>query len=141
MNVLGWENPEGCSKCRPSLNYYLGMLFPETYVDEKESRFTNEALSCQHSEGWHVFRCSQNIWRCDVSVGAKEIAEIAEKFDVPMVKITGGQRIDLLGVKKEDLPKMWEELDMPSGYAYGKALRTVKTCVGSTFCRFGTRIP
>lgn len=56
-----------------------------------------------------------------------------------MVKITGGRWIDLLGVKKEDLPSMWEDLDMPSGYAYGKALRTVKTCVGSTFCRFGTQ--
>lgn len=58
---------------------------------------------------------------------------------MPMVKFTGGQRLDLLGVKKEDLPKIWEELDMPSGHAYGKTLRTVKTCVGSTFCRFGTQ--
>src|SRR5690606_5446510 len=69
----------------------------------------------------------------------KRIAEVAEKFEVPLVKITGGQRLDLLGVKKEDLPKIWEELDMPSGDAYGEALRTVKTCVGSTFCRFGTQ--
>ena len=58
---------------------------------------------------------------------------------MPLVKVTGGQRIDLLGVKKEDLPGMWADLDMPSGYAYGKSLRTVKTCVGSTFCRFGTQ--
>src|SRR5690606_15404504 len=69
----------------------------------------------------------------------KKIADIAEKYEVPMVKITGGQRLDLLGVKKEVLPNIWEELDMPSGYAYGKAVRTVKTCVGSTFCRFGTQ--
>jgi nitrite reductase (NADH) large subunit len=54
-----------------------------------------------------------------------------------MVKLTGGQRIDLLGVRKEDLPKVWADLDMPSGYAYGKSFRTVKTCVGSEFCRFG----
>ena len=69
----------------------------------------------------------------------KRIADVAGKYDVPLVKITGGQRIDLLGVKKEDLPAMWADLDMPSGYAYGKALRTVKTCVGNTFCRFGTQ--
>jgi nitrite reductase (NADH) large subunit len=53
--------------------------------------------------------------------------------------VTGGQRIDLLGVRKEDLPRVWGELDMPSGHAYAKALRTVKTCVGSEWCRFGVQ--
>ncbi|MEU7399664.1 nitrite reductase (NAD(P)H), partial [Streptomyces albogriseolus] len=67
----------------------------------------------------------------------KRIAEVAEKYSVPLVKITGGQRIDLLGIRKEDLPRVWADLDMPSGYAYGKSFRTVKTCVGSDFCRFG----
>jgi len=56
-----------------------------------------------------------------------------------MVKVTGGQRIDLLGIRKEDLPGVWKDLDMPSGHAYGKSIRTVKTCVGSEFCRFGTQ--
>ena len=69
----------------------------------------------------------------------KTIAEVAEKYDVPLVKLTGGQRIGLFGVKKEDLPAIWEDLAMPSGYAYGKTLRTVKTCVGSQFCRYGTQ--
>ena len=55
-----------------------------------------------------------------------------------MIKLTGGQRIDLLGVPKEDLPAVWADLDMPSGYAYGKSFRTVKTCVGKDYCRFGT---
>jgi len=67
----------------------------------------------------------------------RRIADVADKYAVPMVKVTGGQRIDLLGVVKEDLPKVWEDLDMPSGYAYGKSFRTVKTCVGTDFCRFG----
>jgi nitrite reductase (NADH) large subunit len=67
----------------------------------------------------------------------RKIADVAEKYEVPMVKVTGGQRIDLLGVRKEDLPAMWDDLGMPSGYAYGKSFRTVKTCVGSDFCRFG----
>ena len=62
---------------------------------------------------------------------------MAEKYDIPMIKLTGGQRIDLLGVRKEDLPAVWADLDMPSGYAYGKSFRTVKTCVGSDFCRYG----
>ena len=69
----------------------------------------------------------------------RRIADVADKYAIPMVKVTGGQRIDLLGVRKEDLPKVWQDLDMPSGHAYGKSLRTVKTCVGSEFCRFGTQ--
>src|SRR6201999_3034317 len=68
----------------------------------------------------------------------RRIADVAEKYHVPMVKITGSQRIDLLGIKKEDLPRVWADLGMPSGHAYTKALRTVKTCVGSEFCRYGT---
>src|SRR5208282_2944458 len=67
----------------------------------------------------------------------RRIAEVAEKYNVPMVKLTGGQRIDLLGIKKEDLPKVWQELGMPSGYAYAKRYRTCKSCVGTDFCRFG----
>jgi nitrite reductase (NADH) large subunit len=69
----------------------------------------------------------------------RRIADVADKYHVPMVKVTGGQRIDLLGIKKEDLPAVWKDLDMPSGHAYGKSLRTVKTCVGKEFCRFGTQ--
>lgn len=139
MHVLGWNHPEGCSKCRPALNYYLGMLFPESYADEKESRFTNERYHANIQKDGTYSVVPRIYGGVTSPAELKKIAEVAEKFDVPTVKITGGQRIDLLGVKKEDLPDMWAELDMPSGYAYGKALRTVKTCVGSTFCRFGTQ--
>ena len=69
----------------------------------------------------------------------RRIADVVDKYTIPTVKVTGGQRIDLLGVKKEDLPAVWKDLDMPSGHAYAKALRTVKTCVGSEWCRFGTQ--
>ena len=61
---------------------------------------------------------------------------------MPEVKVTGGQRIDMFGVKKEDLPRMWADLSqagLVSGHAYGKALRTVKTCAGKNWCRFGTQ--
>jgi nitrite reductase (NADH) large subunit len=71
------------------------------------------------------------------SADLRRIADVADKFAIPMIKVTGGQRIDLLGVRKEDLPAVWADLDMPSGYAYGKSMRTVKTCVGTDFCRFG----
>ncbi|MDE2093362.1 MAG: NAD(P)/FAD-dependent oxidoreductase, partial [Burkholderiales bacterium] len=69
----------------------------------------------------------------------RRIADVVDKYAIPTVKVTGGQRIDLLGVKKEDLPAVWKDLGMPSGHAYGKTLRTVKTCVGSEWCRFGTQ--
>ena len=67
----------------------------------------------------------------------RRIADVADRHEVPLIKITGGQRIDLLGIRKEQLPAIWEELGMPSGHAYAKAVRTVKTCVGTDFCRFG----
>ncbi|CAM3591098.1 MULTISPECIES: nitrite reductase large subunit NirB [Saccharibacillus] len=139
MNVLEWNNDEGCSKCRPSLNYYLGMLWPTEYKDEKESRFANERYHANIQKDGTYSVIPRIYGGVTSPTELKRIAEVAEKFDVPLVKFTGGQRLDLLGVKKEDLPGVWEALDMPSGHGYGKALRTVKTCVGSTFCRFGTQ--
>ncbi|MBO9608952.1 MAG: NAD(P)/FAD-dependent oxidoreductase [Paenibacillaceae bacterium] len=139
MHVLEWNHPEGCSKCRPALNYYLGMLFPEEHEDEQESRFVNERNHANIQKDGTFSVVPRIYGGVTTPEDLKKIAVVAEKYNVPLVKITGGQRIDLLGVKKEDLPGMWKELDMPSGYAYGKALRTVKTCVGSTFCRFGTQ--
>lgn len=139
MNVLEWGNEEGCAKCRPSLNYYLGMLYPEEYIDENESRFTNERYHANIQKDGTYSVVPRIYGGVTSPAELIKIAQVAVKFEVPLVKFTGGQRLDLLGVKKEDLPKMWEELDMPSGHAYGKTLRTVKTCVGSTYCRFGTQ--
>ncbi|MBE1440756.1 nitrite reductase large subunit NirB [Paenibacillus sp. OAS669] len=139
MNVLEWKTEEGCSKCRPALNYYLGMIWPEEHEDERESRFVNERNHANIQKDGTYSVVPRIYGGVTSPQELKRIAEVAEKYEVPMVKFTGGQRLDLLGVKKEDLPKVWADLDMPSGYAYGKALRTVKTCVGSTFCRFGTQ--
>ncbi|WP_223069766.1 nitrite reductase large subunit NirB [Paenibacillus caui] len=139
MNVLEWGTEEGCTKCRPALNYYLGMLWPDEYVDEKESRITNERFHANIQKDG-TFSVVPRIYGGVTSpTELKKIAEVAEQFEVPLVKFTGGQRLDLLGIKKENLPKIWEALGMPSGHAYGKTLRTVKTCVGNTFCRFGTQ--
>ncbi|WP_410768216.1 nitrite reductase large subunit NirB [Fontibacillus sp. BL9] len=139
MNVLGWSQPEGCSKCRPAINYYLGMLNPDTHEDEKESRFVNERMSANIQKDGTYTVVPRMYGGVTTPEELKKIADISLKYDVKVVKVTGGQRLDLIGVKKEDLPKVWEELDMPSGYAYAKSLRTVKTCVGSQFCRFGTQ--
>lgn len=139
MNVLGWKQEEGCSKCRPAINYYLGMLNPDTHQDEKESRFVNERMSANIQKDGTYTVIPRMYGGVTTPEDLKRIADVSLKYDVKVVKVTGGQRLDLIGVKKEDLPKVWEELDMPSGYGYAKSLRTVKTCVGSQFCRFGTQ--
>ncbi|WP_026671462.1 nitrite reductase large subunit NirB [Alkalihalobacterium bogoriense] len=139
MNVLGWKTDEGCSKCRPAINYYLGMVHPTIHEDERESRFVNERMHANIQKDGTYSVVPRMYGGVTNSSELRRIADVADKYDVPLMKITGGQRIDLFGVKKEDLPQVWKELDMPSGYAYGKSLRTVKTCVGENFCRFGTQ--
>lgn len=138
MHVLGWKTDGGCSKCRPALNYYLSMLNPKEYQDDRTSRFVNERMHANIQKDGTYSVVPRIYGGVTSPAELKRIAEVAEQFNVPTVKFTGGQRLDLLGVKKEDLTPMWEALDMPSGYAYGKALRTVKTCVGEDYCRFGT---
>ena len=142
MQFLEWKTPDGCHKCRPGLNFYLLCAWPGEYQDDKQSRFINERAhgNIQRDGTYSVV---PRMWGGVTS--AKElraIADVAEKYAVPTVKVTGGQRIDLLGVKKEDLPNVWRDLSAAgfvSGHAYGKALRTVKTCVGKEWCRFGTQ--
>ncbi|WP_342043587.1 nitrite reductase large subunit NirB [Bacillus sp. OTU2372] len=138
MNVLGWKT-DGCSKCKPALNYYLGMIYPTEYQDEKEARFVNERLHANIQKDGTYSVVPRMYGGVTTSNDLRKIADVADKYQVGTIKVTGGQRIDLLGVKKEDLPKIWAELDMPSGSAYAKGLRTVKTCVGESYCRFGTQ--
>lgn len=142
MRFLEWKAPDGCHKCRPALNFYLLCAWPGEYRDDKQSRFINERAhgNIQRDGTYSVV---PRIWGGVTSPQElRAIAEVAEKYSVPTVKLTGGQRIDLLGVKKEDLPAIWRDLSAAgfvSGHAYGKALRTVKTCVGKEWCRFGTQ--
>lgn len=139
MTALEWEQPEGCSKCRPALNYYLGMIWPESYRDDKASRFVNERMNANIQKDGTYTVVPRMYGGMTSPADLKKIADVSLQYNVELVKMTGGQRIDLIGVKKEDVPKVWEALDMPSGYAYAKSLRTVKTCVGSQYCRFGTQ--
>jgi len=140
--ALAWKTADGCQKCRPALNYFLICAWPETYRDDAQSRFVNERVHANIQKDG-TFSVVPRMW--GGLTNARElraIADVAEKFAIPTVKVTGGQRIDLLGVKKEQLPAVWADLNdagLVSGHAYGKALRTVKTCVGSEWCRFGTQ--
>jgi nitrite reductase (NADH) large subunit len=142
MQALEWTTSGGCAKCRPALNYYLLAAWPGEYRDDSQSRFVNERVHANIQKDG-TYSVVPRMWGGVTS--AKElraIADVVEKYGIPTVKCTGGQRIDMLGVKKEDLPGVWADLNaagMVSGHAYGKALRTVKTCVGSDWCRFGTQ--
>ena len=139
MAFLEWRTPDGCATCRPALNYYLISTWPGEAQDDPQSRFINERAHANIQKDG-TYSVVPRMWGgVTTAADLRRIADVADEFKVPMIRVTGGQRIDLFGVKKEDLPKMWEKLDMPSGHAYGKALRTVKTCVGSEFCRFGTQ--
>ncbi|MCC5858284.1 MAG: NAD(P)/FAD-dependent oxidoreductase [Ectothiorhodospiraceae bacterium] len=139
---LEWKTPDGCDKCRPALNYYLISTWPDQAADDSQARFVNERMHANIQKDG-TFSVVPRIWGgVTTPAELRAIAEVAEKYHVPTVKITGGQRIDLLGVKKEQLPGVWGDLSAAgfvSGHAYGKALRTVKTCVGSEWCRFGTQ--
>ncbi len=139
---LEWNTPDGCHVCRPALNFYLIATWPDEARDDPQSRFINERVHANIQKDG-TYSVVPRMWGGLTSPKElRAIAEVAEKYHIPTVKVTGGQRIDLLGVKKEDLPKVWGELNkagLVSGHAYGKALRTVKTCVGSEWCRFGTQ--
>ncbi|WP_341701899.1 nitrite reductase large subunit NirB [Ferrovibrio sp.] len=142
MQELEWKTSCGCSKCRPALNYYLLATWPGEYADDNQSRFINERVHANIQKDG-TYSVVPRMWGgVTTAAELRAIADVADKFNIPTVKVTGGQRIDLLGVKKEDLPGVWADLNaagMVSGHAYAKGLRTVKTCVGTEWCRFGTQ--
>ena len=142
MQALGWSTPDGCASCRPALNFYLLCAWPGAYRDDARSRFVNERMHANIQKDG-TYSVVPRMWGgVTTSAELRAIADVVDKHGIPSVKVTGGQRIDLLGVRKEQLPDVWRDLNaagMVSGHAYGKALRTVKTCVGSEWCRFGTQ--
>jgi nitrite reductase (NADH) large subunit len=142
MQQLEWKTSCGCAKCRPALNYYLLSTWPGEYVDDSQSRFINERVHANIQKDG-TFSVVPRMWGGITSASElRAIADVVDKFAIPTVKVTGGQRIDLLGVKKHDLPSVWADLNkagLVSGAAYAKGLRTVKTCVGTDWCRFGTQ--
>ena len=142
MQALEWQTPDGCAFCRPGINFFLMTAWPGEYVDDSQSRFVNERMHANIQKDG-TYSVVPRMWGGTTTAGElRAIADVVDKFNIPTVKITGGQRVDMLGVKKEDLRAVWEDLNaagLVSGHAYGKALRTVKTCVGSEWCRFGVQ--
>jgi nitrite reductase (NADH) large subunit len=141
-DFLEWKTPDGCAACRPALNYYLLARWPEEYADDAQSRFINERAHGNIQKDGTYSVVPRMFGGLVKPNELRAIADVCDKYDVPEMKVTGGQRIDLFGVKKEDLPPLWKDLTdagFVSGHAYGKAMRTVKTCAGKTWCRFGTQ--
>ncbi len=142
LRALEWRTPNGCASCRPALNYYLISTWPHEAKDDPQSRFINERAHANIQKDG-TYSVVPRMWGgLTTPAELRAIANVAEKYAVPTVKVTGGQRIDLLGVRKSDLPAIWADLGaagLVSGHAYGKSLRTVKTCVGAEHCRFGTQ--
>ncbi len=140
MHFMEWKTPDGCEKCRPALNYYLISTWPKEAKDDPRSRLINERAHANIQKDG-TYSVVPRMWGgLTTAAELRRIADVAEKYQVPTIKVTGGQRIDLLGIKKDDLISVWKDLDMPSGHAYGKSIRTVKTCVGMEHCRFGTQL-
>ena len=138
-NFLEWTTPNGCASCRPAINYYLISSWPKEAKDDPQSRAINERSHANIQKDG-TYSVIPRMWGGETtSSELRRIADVVDKYQIPTVKVTGGQRIDLLGVKKEDLVNVWKDIGMPSGHAYAKALRTVKTCVGSEWCRMGTQ--
>ena len=142
MQELEWKTSCGCAKCRPALNYYLVADWPGAYADDYQSRFINERVHANIQKDG-TYSVVPRMWGGVTSAAElRAIADVVDKFAIPTVKVTGGQRIDMLGIRKEDLPAVWADLGQAgfvSGHAYAKGLRTVKTCVGTDWCRFGTQ--
>ena len=136
---MEWKTPNGCPTCRPAINYYLISTWPKEALDDPQSRAINERSHANIQKDG-TYSVVPRMWGGETSAAElRRIADVVDKYKIPGVKVTGGQRIDLLGVKKEDLQGVWNDIAMPCGHAYGKSLRTVKTCVGSEWCRFGTQ--
>ncbi|PTL08150.1 nitrite reductase large subunit NirB [Staphylococcus gallinarum] len=138
-HVLQFKDKGGCPKCRPAINYYLNMVYPHDHEDETASKFANERYhaNIQNDGTFSVIpQMRGGVTDADQLI---QLGTVAKKYQIPLVKVTGSQRIGLYGVKKELLPQIWDDLGMRSASAYGKKTRSVKSCVGKSFCRFGTQ--
>ncbi len=134
-----YGNGIGCEVCKPALSYLVDMIWCGEHEEDRSARFINDRVHANIQNDGTFSVVPRMRGGVTSPAELRRIADVAEKYHVRMVKITGSQRIDLLGVRKSDLPKIWADLGMPSGQAYTKGVRMVKTCVGTEFCRFGVQ--
>jgi nitrite reductase (NADH) large subunit len=137
LDIYG--NGHGCEVCKPALSYMMDMVWCGDHDEDRSARFINDRVHANIQKDGTFSVVPRMRGGVTSAKELRRIADVADKYNVPMVKVTGSQRIDLLGVQKSDLPKIWADLGMPSGQAYTKGVRMVKTCVGTDFCRFGVQ--
>lgn len=128
---------KACPDCKVGLTYIVSEVNANRHEEERHARHINDRVHANIQNDGTFSIVPRTYGGVTSPEQLRKVADVAEKYNARMVKITGSQRLDILGVKKEDLPKAWEDLDMPSGFAYTKAFRQVKTCVGTDFCRYG----
>ena len=122
---------------KPPLASLLATVWAGEYDDERDARFINDRVHANIQKDGTFSVVPEMAGGVCTPAELMRIAEVAVKYNVPLVKLTGGQRIDLVGIPKADLPGVWKDLDMPAGTAWGKSYRTCKSCIGTEFCRFG----
>jgi nitrite reductase (NADH) large subunit len=133
---LAFEGREDAAS-KPALASLLITLWDGAYEDERDARFINDRVHANIQKDGTFSVVPEMPGGVCTPAELKRIADVAVKYEVPLVKLTGGQRIDLVGIPKEQLPSVWEDLGMPAGSAWGKSYRTCKACIGTDFCRFG----
>ncbi|MGH7238120.1 MAG: nitrite reductase (NAD(P)H), partial [Candidatus Saccharimonadales bacterium] len=130
---------DGCEVCKPVVASILSSLWNDVIVKQDTIQDSNDRYLANIQKGG-TYSVVPRIPGGEITPDKLiVIGQVAKKYGL-YTKITGGQRIDLFGAHVNDLPEIWKELTgagFESGHAYGKALRTVKSCVGSTWCRFG----
>ena len=122
---------------KPPLASLLATIWAGEYDDERDARFINDRVHANIQKDGTFSVVPEMAGGVCTPAELMRIAQVAVKYKVPLVKLTGGQRIDLVGIPKADLPGVWQDLDMPAGTAWGKSYRTCKSCIGTEFCRFG----
>jgi nitrite reductase (NADH) large subunit len=129
----GVEDPNA----KPALASMLITVWKGEYEDERDARFINDRVHANIQKDGTFSVVPEMPGGICTPEELIRIGEIAKKYAVPLVKLTGGQRIDLVGLKKHELPRIWSDLQFKAGYAWGKSYRTCKSCIGIEFCRFG----
>jgi len=132
---------DGCEICKPAVASLLASIWNDLIAEQDTIQDTNDRFLANIQRGG-TYSVVPRIAGGEITPEKlMALGRIAQKYDL-YTKITGGQRIDMFGARVEQLPEIWEELvneGFESGHAYGKALRTIKSCVGSTWCRYGVQ--
>ncbi len=139
--IAQYGTGNGCEVCKPAIASILASLWNDMIMEHETLQDTNDRFLANIQRGG-TYSIIPRVPGGEITPEKLIIlGEVAQKFDL-YCKITGGQRIDLLGARVEQLPEIWEILvkaGFESGHAYGKAMRTVKSCVGTTWCRYAVQ--